>query len=78
MLIVKNGQTEFGSPSSTSVLPVVHIQDLSSEDEGVDVEDYELIECMKGLASIMSKSNSLGRSFGRGRGRNFCTGIQLF
>ena len=50
----------------------------SSEDEGVDVEDYELIECMKGLASIMSKSNSLGRSFGRGRGRNFCTGIQLF
>ena len=62
MLIVKNGQTKFGSPSSNSVLPVVHIQDLSSEDEGVDVEAYELFECMKGLASIMSKSNSLGRS----------------
>ena len=54
-----------------------HAQDLSSEDEGVDDEDMELDECVRGLASIMSKRNPLGKSWGRevppvcrGRGRH--------
>ena len=61
-----------------------HAQDLSSEDEGVDDEDVELDECIRGLASIMGKRNPIGKSWGRGipvgrgRGRHVYTGIKLF
>ena len=82
----KNGQVEMGKNGKDDMTTPDHIQDLSSEDEDMDDEDAELDDCIRGLASIMSKRNpvrkSWGRGFnmgrGRGRGRHIYNGIRLF
>ena len=79
----KNGQID-AKQKDVECMTLDHVQDLSSEDEGMDEDDIELDECIRGLASIMSKRNpirsSRGRDLyvGRGRGRHIYNGIKLF